>query len=176
VVKRVAKTHSFSVWKRKISSKGKPFYLEYVSLNEASESVMIIPFTSKMEILFIKKYFPAEDTIELVLPGGKIKKGQSKKQTANRELIEEIGFGAKKLKHLTTLNILPAYFVGKTYAFLAEDLYKSSKFKPDEREELSVVKMPLKKAISYIKKGKIKDARTTATILYLTTFFPRRLN
>ena len=176
MIKRITKTTTFSVWKKKISSYGKSSYLEYVSLNEATESVMIAPITSKKEVIFVKKYFPAEDTFELVLPGGKIIKGQSIKFTANRELIEEIGFGAKKLLHLNTLKILPAYFVGKTHAYLAKDLYKSSKYKPDESEELIVFKIPLKKVISYIRKGKIKDARTVAIILYLITFFPHDLN
>lgn len=176
-VKKVAKTKSFSIWQREIIINGKKDYFEYASLNEAEMSVMIAPLSKRKEIIFVKKYCPAENTFELVLPGGKIKKGHTPKKTAIRELMEETGYRAKKFISIETpLKILPAYFIGKTHAYLAKNLDKNKEFTKDESENLKIVKIPIKKALNLIKKGNIRDARTVAIILYLIIFSPNLLD
>jgi 8-oxo-dGTP pyrophosphatase MutT (NUDIX family) len=45
----------------------------------------------------------------LALTKGKIDAGESPLEAANRELIEEIGYGAKKLSFIKTMTLAPGY-------------------------------------------------------------------
>lgn len=133
---------------------------------------MVLPLTSKNEIIFIKKYCAAEDSYELVLPGGKIENGLSLLVTARKELREEIGMAAATLIPLGDFKILPSYLVGKTYGFIAKGLKDIDDVKIDNEETLKIVKLKMKNVLEKIKNKEIRDSRTVAVILYVTTFFP----
>jgi ADP-ribose diphosphatase len=49
---------------------------------------------------------------------GKIDAGESPLEAANRELIEEIGYGAKKLSFIKTMTLAPGYQSNFTHSFL----------------------------------------------------------
>ena len=161
-VKRLTGTDRFTIFKRD--------KYEYVTLNGFTESVMICPITDDGEIVFIKKYVSAENTIELVLPGGKVENGLTRLQTAKKELMEEIGMSAVKYAPLGQFKILPAYFLGKTYGFIAEGLNKNKDVEIDKTETIKVVTIPIKKVLDEIQSGKIRDVRTVAVVLYYFTF------
>ena len=57
---------------------------------------------------------------------------------ANRELKEEVGFGARKLTRLRSISLAPTYMNHEIHLVLAEDLYPE-RLPGDEPEELEVV-------------------------------------
>ena len=63
-------------------------------------------------------------------------------EAANRELKEEVGFGAKELTFLKKLSMAPSYFSSKMNIVVAEDLYPES-LEGDEPEPLPQVRWPL---------------------------------
>ena len=110
-------------------------------------------------------------SFELLLPGGKVGKGQTLSQAANKELIEETGFKTQDLVNLGVFNILPAYTSLTTTGFLATKLTENKSLAGDEIEIESIQRISLKNSIEMIKKGKIRDARSVAIVLYANTFF-----
>jgi len=139
--------------------------------NKKGRGVIVLAVDENKNILLIKKYMGAANKRMISLPMGAMKKGHSKLKTAQEELAEETGFGAKNWKYIMSLNSLPGYLFAESYFFLAQNIFKlKHPPKGDEVEYLKVLKTPLKKAIQMIKQGKITDSRTCACILYAEKF------
>lgn len=100
-------------------------------------AVMIVPI-HQGKMLLAREYAAGTDNYELGFPKGLIDPGETAIEAANRELQEEIGFGANKLTLLKELSLAPGYFSSKMQIFLAEDLYES-RLEGDEPEPIDVV-------------------------------------
>ncbi|MGL5046220.1 MAG: ADP compounds hydrolase NudE [Shewanella sp.] len=100
-------------------------------------AVMIVPI-HQGKMLLAREYAAGTDHYELGFPKGLIDPGESPIEAANRELQEEIGFGANKLTLLKELSLAPGYFSSKMQIFIAEDLYES-RLEGDEPEPIDVV-------------------------------------
>ena len=88
-------------------------------------AVMVVPVLNGDTLLLGREYAAGTHTYELGFPKGLIDPGEEAHEAANRELQEEIGFGARKLTHLMELSLAPGYFASKMQIFIAEDLYES---------------------------------------------------
>lgn len=160
----------FTIWDTDIQFGQQVATWEQISLNGFTKSVMVIPITKDKKIILIQKFCPASKTYEYVLPGGKVEKKEKLKQTALRELIEEIGLKPKNLIPLGSFKILPAYLVGTTYGFIGKNLIKDNKSSCEELEHLEISSFSPKEILKMIKNRKIRDARTVAILLYFFSF------
>ena len=162
----------FTIWESDIRLEKGIVKWEQVSFNNVSKSVMIAPVDETGRIIFIRKFCPATNSYEVVLPGGKKEDDLSLKKTAEKELIEEIGICSKKLTLLGPLKILPAYFNGITFGFLAEELQEKETEGGDEIERIEKVRIPFRTALQMIKENEITDVRSVAVTLFIATFYP----
>ncbi|MFU1923766.1 NUDIX domain-containing protein, partial [Klebsiella pneumoniae] len=62
------------------------------------------------------------ESYELGFSKGLIDPGETVDEAANRELKEEVGYGANKLTFLKKLSMAPSYFSSKMNIMVAEDL------------------------------------------------------
>jgi len=135
---------------------------------------MILPITSKNEIVLVKQYKHALGEIVIELPAGLQQKGMSLEETAVAELEEEVGIK-------TTMDNM--MFLGKTannptktdhvtYCYLAKDLEFNSKQNTDITEEIEIIKVSPKEALDMVKKGKIWVADSVVNIVRLFFQFP----
>ena len=76
---------------------------------EGNGAVLVIPMLDDDTVLMIYEYSGGTDRYELALTKGKIDTGESPIEAANRELIEEIGYGAKQLSFVKTMTLAPGY-------------------------------------------------------------------
>jgi ADP-ribose pyrophosphatase len=83
---------------------------------------------------------------------------------AGRELREETGYLASKLKLIGTFFSSPGILSEKMYAYAAYDLRKSTQ-ELDEGEELEVFEIDFAEAVKMARHGEIQDAKTIATLL-----------
>ncbi len=133
---------------------------------ESPGSVLIVPLKDADTVLLVREYAAAAERYELGLPKGRIEPGEEPLGAANREIMEEIGFAAKRLRLLRTLTVAPGYIQHETLVVLAEDLYPQAA-RGDEPEALEVVPWRLSKLNDLLAQADCTDARTLAA-LYLT--------
>jgi len=101
-------------------------------------AVLIVPMLDDETFLLVREYAAGIDRYELSLPKGRIEKGEEILSAANREIMEEVGYGANSLHHLTSLSLAPGYLGHFTHVVIARDLYPQQ-IAGDEPEPLEVV-------------------------------------
>jgi len=126
-------------------------------------AVLIVPMLDDDTILMIREYAAGVDRYELALPKGRIENNEDLLSAANREIMEEVGYGANKLHHLTSLSIAPGYLGHVTHIVLAEELYKQ-KTEGDEPEEIEVVPWKLSNLGELISQDDCTEARSIAAL------------
>jgi ADP-ribose diphosphatase len=126
-------------------------------------AVLVVPMLDDETVLMIYEYSGGTDRYELALTKGKIDDGETPLKAANRELIEEIGYGAKKLTYLKTMSIAPGYQSGVTHVILAQDLYKDNA-QGDEPEPLEVVEHKLANLELLVYNNDLTEARSIAAL------------
>ncbi|MEF1288326.1 ADP compounds hydrolase NudE [Vibrio sp. M260118] len=135
-------------------------------------AVMMVPITEQGDILLVREYAAGTERYELGFPKGLIDPGETPQQAAERELKEEIGFGAKTLTPLKEVVLAPSYFSSKMTLFIAQDLY-SEQLVGDEPEPLEVVRWPLAQAEELLTHLDFCEARSiTALLLALRILKP----
>jgi ADP-ribose diphosphatase len=101
-------------------------------------AVIIVPMLDAETVLLVREYACGLHHYEVGLPKGRIERGETPLEAADREMKEEIGYGARRLQKLTSLSLAPGYMTHVTHIVLARDLYRE-KLEGDEPEELDVV-------------------------------------
>lgn len=129
-------------------------------------AVLIVPVMHDGTVLLIREYAAGTDRYELALPKGRIETGEDLLLAANREIMEEIGYGARTLTHLTSLTVAPGYLSHTTHVVLAQDLHEQ-RLEGDEPEEIEVVPWPLSDIEQLLARDDFTEARSIAA-LYLT--------
>jgi len=127
-------------------------------------AVLIVPFYDPQTLLLIREYAAGTHSYELGFPKGLIDAGETAEQAANRELKEEIGFGANRLQKLKKVTMAPSYFSSEMTLFMAFDLYPE-KLEGDEPEPLEVVKWPLNKVDELLARDDFQEARGISALL-----------
>ena len=101
-------------------------------------AVMIVPFINEHEFLLVREYAAGTHSYQLGFPKGLIDPGETALVAANRELKEEVGYGAKQLIALHSVSMAPAFFDAKMDIFVARQLY-AEKLSGDEPEPMEVI-------------------------------------
>jgi|TARA_B100000686_G_scaffold300163_1_gene334487 ADP-ribose pyrophosphatase len=129
-------------------------------------AVVIVPILPNGEIALIKQFRYAAGSEFIELPAGKLDAGEDPEECALRELEEEIGYRANKIKFLA--NIHPA--IGFTNeimgVFLAENLEKTEHNR-DNDEFLELVPTTLTEALNLVWENKITDVKSIIGLLWL---------
>ncbi|MCK9540115.1 ADP compounds hydrolase NudE [Dokdonella sp.] len=141
-------------------------------------AVIIVPMRDDATVLLVREYAVGVERYELGLPKGRLDRDETVEQGADRELKEEIGFGARDLHILTNLAVSPAYMTAMTHVVLARDLYPQ-RLEGDEPEELEVVPWRLDELHYLLAHPEVSDGRSIAALFiareYLAgRFEPRR--
>ena len=132
-------------------------------------AVIIVPMKDDETVLLAREYAAGLHHYEIGLPKGRREKGESVLQAAQREMKEEIGFGANELIDLASLSLAPGYMTHVTHIVLARDLYPE-KLEGDEPEELEVVPWPISDLRTLTAREDCTEGRTIAA-LYIARDF-----
>ena len=139
-------------------------------VNTIFGAVMILPIVDNETILLVKEYAAGTEKYELGFPKGLLEFGESIEQGANRELKEEIGFGARQFHTLKSLSSSPAYFGLMIDVVIAYDLYEE-KLEGDEPEPIEVVPWPIAELDQLLLRDDFSEARSIAAIYLLKNHF-----
>ena len=107
----------------------------------------------------------------LELPAGKLdEEGESPLDTAQRELAEEIGKGARTWQHLTSFYTSPGFTDEECHVFIATNLY-DERGEVDENERIEIVEVPLSELDHVIRD--CRDSKTLVGLLWLRALLNR---
>jgi ADP-ribose diphosphatase len=101
--------------------------------------------------------------MQLTLVKGTADPGESLEEAANRELKEEIGYGARRLDFVKKLNLAPGHMGFTINVLLARDLYPE-KLAGDEPEPPELVIWPLAKLDELVAGDEFREARAIAAL------------
>jgi ADP-ribose diphosphatase len=131
--------------------------------NPGGGAVLVVPMLDDDTVLLIREYSAGVHRYELGLPKGRTEPGEAFIEAANRELKEEVGYGANNLLHLSSFSIAPSYLEHMTEIILATELYPE-KLEGDEPEELDVVPWKLSDINGLLATGECTEARSIAAL------------
>ena len=135
-------------------------------------AVGIVPISKEGKIMLVKQFrYPLGSTL-LEIPAGKLGKGEDPRDCAARELKEEIGAEGGRLIHLVEFYTSPGFCNEILYLYLAINFEKRGN-NLDSDEFLQIVELKMIDALSFIKNGKIKDAKTIIGILLARDYLKR---
>lgn len=126
-------------------------------------AVIVVAMRDDETVLLVREYAAGLHHYELGLVKGRLEHGETILEGAQRELREEIGFGAHDLVELTALSLAPGYMTHITHVVLARDLYPA-KLEGDEPEELEIVPWPLADLHSLVQQPDCTEGRSIAAL------------
>jgi ADP-ribose diphosphatase len=163
----IAETQQFRIESLELDfSSGQSRRYERLARSSSSGAVLVVPMLTDDTVLLVREYAAGLHRYELGLPKGKIDAGEDALMAANRELKEEVGYGAQRLHYLYTVSLAPAYLQHTIDIIVAQDLYPE-KLVGDEPEELEVVPWNIHAIDQLLATGECSEARSIAA-LFLT--------
>ncbi len=127
-------------------------------------SVAILPVTPGKEFFLIKQFRMAVGEELWEIPAGRIEEGESIEECVKRELKEETGLSAGKIKKLGEYYPSPGYCTEIIHIYLAEEL-EEGEASPEKDEFIEMGKFTREEIVKLIKEGGIKDGKTYTSFL-----------
>jgi len=126
-------------------------------------AVLVVPMLDADTVLLIREYAAGVHRYELALPKGRVEADEAMHAAANRELMEEIGYGARRLRTMTRMTLAPGYFSHVTDVILAEELYPQ-RMPGDEPEPIDIVPWSLSRLDELLLRDDCTEARSIAAL------------
>jgi ADP-ribose pyrophosphatase len=140
----------------------------YVRMCHINEGCTTIPIKDGKIVLERQyRYNLGKSFIEL--PGGGIEKKETSFLAAEREITEETGRTPKATRYLFRIGIAPEFSNSKINYFSC-NMGKKVRRNLDMTEQITPVSIPLSRALSMIRSGKINNNISLIGILYYATF------
>jgi ADP-ribose diphosphatase len=134
-----------------------------------SGSVVVLPVLPDGRIVLIRQYRHATRGFLWELVAGRMDAGETPKQAAARELLEETGYRATKYSVFLDVFPTPGFLEERMYILLAEGL-TAGEAQPEEDEKIQSKAYTVKDLKQMLQSGKLHDAKTVAGVLYYLTF------
>ena len=126
-------------------------------------AVVIVPLIDDDTVLLVREYMAGLHAYQVGLPQGRLERGEDVLEGANRELKEEVGYGARRLRVMSKLSLAPTYMSHQAHIILAEDLYPE-RLEGDEPEELEVIPWKLDELAQLIQREDVTEGRSIAAL------------
>jgi ADP-ribose pyrophosphatase len=132
-------------------------------------SVVILPLLPDGRILLVRQYRHATRQFLWELVAGRIERGENPRRAAARELLEETGYRAKRYRLFLDIFPTPGFLEERMYILLAQGL-TSGDARPEEDEKIIARVFSRSQLRQMLRRGKLRDAKTIAGLLYYFTF------
>ena len=136
-------------------------------------AVVVLGILPDERIILIRTKRYAVGQVLVELPAGTLEKNEDPINCAGRELLEETGYLAGRLKPIGNFYTSPGILSEKMYAFAAYDL-EEQKQALEEGEEIELQFASLDEAVEMVRRGEIHDGKTIAALLMYDRFFRTR--
>jgi ADP-ribose diphosphatase len=132
-------------------------------------SVVLLPIYPDGSILMVRQYRHALGASLWELVAGRVEPGESRPAAARRELIEETGYTASRLKQILEIFPSPGFVTERMWIFAATGL-RQGVAQPEEDERITARKFSLPALEKMIRGGSLHDAKSVAAILFYARF------
>jgi ADP-ribose pyrophosphatase len=132
-------------------------------------SVVVLPVFPDGRILLIRQYRHAVSAFLWELVAGRIELGESHSSAARRELAEETGYTAKRVRQLLTFFPSPGVMSERMIVFLVTGL-RAGTATPEEDERIEARKFTPAAIKRMMRSNSIRDGKSLAAILYYWQF------
>ncbi len=132
---------------------------------QLGETVAIVPWTADRQILLIRQYRHVTGAFSWEIPGGSVRRGESLEGAAQRELREEAGCRAERLRRLGGFWPNNAYLDEIIHVFEAEHLAEDP-LAPDHDEDLIRAAFPFSEALAMAQDDRISCGLTKLAIFW----------
>lgn len=129
------------------------------------QCVGVLPFIDAKTILLIKQYRYVAKRVTWEMPTGGVHSGESIEEAAQRELGEEIGYRAGRLKWVSTYHTSKSVMDETAHLFIGEELGEL-KLKPDDTEFIEVRPFLFEKVVQMVLASEILDSMTVVATLH----------
>src|SRR5439155_3055586 len=119
----------------------------------------IVPMNDDGAVVLIRQFGHAAGAFIYDIPAGQLHPEEDPRDCAARELEEEIGYRASSFELLSSIFTAPGFADEVIHIYKGTGLTKGRQ-KLDHDEVLSVVELPIEKAIAQIQDGTIRDGKT----------------
>lgn len=162
--KVVYKARFFEVKEQEVSLPGNK--RRNYQIVERLPTVIVFPLSDTYILYLISQYrhIFRKRIIEAV--SGHIDKGETSLAAAKRELQEEAGIVASQWEEIARIQKSASVIKETSHIFLARDL-EQGKSKPEQGEDITLVKLSLNEAVAKVMNGKINNAASMIGILML---------
>ena len=135
-------------------------------------SVVVLPIFDDGRVLLIRQYRHSVGEFLWELVAGRKEPKEAPAAAARRELIEETGYRAKRLRKMMRVIPTPGFVNEWMWIFAAEGLTKGAA-QPEEDERITARIFTLKQAEKMIERGTLRDAKSICGLLYYARFIKR---
>ena len=132
-------------------------------------SVVVLPVFPDGSILLVRQYRHAIGASLWELVAGRLEAGESRPAGARRELLEETGYTASRVKQILELFPSPGFVTERMWVFAATGL-RLGVAQPEEDERITARKFSLGALEKMIRGGSLHDAKSVAAILFYSRF------
>jgi 8-oxo-dGTP pyrophosphatase MutT (NUDIX family) len=140
---------------------------------EFSDWACVFALTKQQEVLLIRLYRRGVDQIIWEIPGGMIDPGETPLEAAQRELLEETGYGGGRIIELPAISPNPDNHTNKMHYFLALDVEPIGPQHPDDLDRIEVHPTPLDEVIRMAQKGELLQSMHICALFFALSHLNR---
>jgi len=138
--------------------------IEYGVL-EGGGFASVVPVTDERNVVLVRQWRQPLNAFTLELPCGGVDAGEEPERAALRELFEETGYRAQKLRHLTSVHTSTGRSTEVCHLFRCGAVRDARGPRPEPTEFIKVVEVPFEEALRMASEGEISDAATVLGLL-----------
>ncbi len=131
---------------------------------DSTDWVNIVPVTDQEEVVMVRQYRHGLGEITLEIPGGMVDPGESPQAAATRELLEETGYRARRVKSIGAVSPNPALIGNRVHTFAALGAERVAEIRNEGAEETQVELVPLDDLPERVQSGDIDHALVIAAL------------
>lgn len=136
----------------------------YREIVEHNGGAVLAAITPEGKMVMVRQFRKPAERVMLEVPAGKIDAGEAAETAAVRELKEETGYTAGKVKHLTSFYPSVGYSEEVLHLYLCTDL-TAGETCFDENEAIDIDEMDVDTLYRMVMAGDIQDAKSAIAIL-----------
>ena len=133
---------------------------------EFGECVGILPFIDDDHVVMVRQYRYAQgEGHRWEMPTGGLHPGESAEAAVQREMMEEAGYRAKRLTHISTFYSSKAICEEVAHLYIGYEL-EAATAPPDDTEFLEVATLPFADVLEMVLTSEIRDSMTVIAVLH----------